>query len=134
MRLGLILAALVVLAAAGCLEEVAPRPESDAFMRIPIDLEKGGVHGHIFELEEGGEVEFRFEASQAVDLRLLDPKGRELGSWEGEDHLEEQLFEAEISGTYKLEFDHSTTLLNSTGLLRDTSIALLIRTALPEDE
>ena len=143
MRLCLALAALVVLAAAGCvdpsldglevdvgLEEIAPRPESvaEAFTRIPIEVSKGGVHGHLFTLEEGGEVEFRFEANLGIDVRLLDPDGRELGKWEGVDHLDEQLYVAEMSGQYKLEFD------NSTALLRSRLIALLIRIAPPQDE
>ena len=76
--------------------------------RISFELDPG-VHGHLFSLEAGAELEFEFRSDSEVDLRLLDPKGRELGSWERVILVDKQLFEVESAGQHKLELDNSAT-------------------------
>ncbi len=106
MRL-IVLPLLVFLTLAGIACAGDDEPTPGLVDQISFELDPG-VHGHLFSLEAGAELELEFRSDSEVDLRLLDPEGRELGSWERVIHVDKQLFEVESAGQHKLEIDNSS--------------------------
>ena len=96
--------ALLVVAGVGCGgdDDSADGPIEQITMEL-----NSGIHRHHFNLPAGTLVDFEFKSDAEVDLKLIDPAGSELDSWEQVVLVDKHSFEAESAGNYKLEIDNT---------------------------
>ena len=117
------LLALLVLPVMACSEDVDP--EAGSTDRITMEL-ASGIHRHVFSLDAGSDVEFEFRSDSEVNLKLVNPEGRELERWEQVIQVDKLSFEAATDGNYKLEID------NTAAVSLPTSVTITMRVFPPE--
>ena len=107
--IGLLLLATVL---GGC-ETFAPTATPVPFKDSSFKVSSGSEYRVTLGMTAGSKLEFNFRSDLDINVRLLDPTGDSLGSWDRVDRLNGISTTAETEGVYILVFDNSFSILTS---------------------
>ena len=90
-----------------------PTPTPVPIKQDVLKIEAGGIQQFAVGLAEGDRLYFSFKADLDINVRLVGPFGRELGSWERVKALGERNVTATTSGVHTLTFDNAFSVFTS---------------------